>query len=140
MIQISAKDLQRKVASVHSKRHQLYDMVFDRCVKGKLQFAAKHGLPFCIANIQAYMPGFPAFDPMSCTMHIREALMRKGFHVQVMPPNHLLISWLTTQSQSNKRVAALASASHYDAVMDNDTSPYDFNAFKKPNGKNVMFI
>jgi hypothetical protein len=133
MIEICAKDLQKKVASIQTSRYSLYDKVFDRCIKGKLQVAANQGIPFCVANIQAFMPGFPAFDPMSCTVHIRNALMRKGFHVQILPPNNMLISWLTTRKQLLLPPAVAPAA-------DDAPPPYNFTAFKKPNGKRVMFI
>jgi hypothetical protein len=135
MIKISAKELQSKVASMHTKRHVLYDKVFERCVKGKLQYAAKQGIPFCVANIQMFMPGFPAFDPVSCTLHIRDALLRKGFHVQIMSPhNNLLISWLTTNNAKHENTRLLPSS------KDMAAAPFDFAAFQKPNGKKVMFI
>ena len=137
MIEISAKDLQRKVASMHQNRQALYDKVFERCVKGKLQHAAKQGIPFCVANIRTYIPGFPAFDAMSCTFHIRDALLHRGFHVQIMCPNNLLISWLTTNNGHNRKTKKLLSSSE---SQEDSTAPFNFAAFKKPNGKKVMFI
>lgn len=107
-------------------------MVYERCVKGKLQCAAKQGVPFCVANIQRYLPGLPAFDTLLCSMHIKDELVRNGFHVQVMPPNNLLISWLSSSSPKSK-------STHAKTHMIADV-PFDYTAFKKPNGKKVMFL
>lgn len=135
---LSARDMQAKVARVQCKRQKVYEMVYERCVKGKLHDAARQGIPFCMANIQSYMPGLPAFNALSCSMHIRDALVDKGFHVQLLPPNNLLISWIMTslpQSQQQQRITNGGSGGDEVAEV-----PFDYAAFKKPNGKKVMFI
>lgn len=89
------KDIKEKA------RLNIFNIVLNRCIE-KILYANKHtDKTFIIFEVPNILIGFPSYDRISCTVFLKNQLLKSDYKVEYIDPFYLYIDWGTNTKRKN---------------------------------------
>ena len=93
-------------------RRASYDKVLELCHR-RVRTVAAYGGRTTFFEVPGYVPGFPLYNLTEATEHVVTSLRKVGFAVQLLPPPHvavLYVSWEPREIDAARRGGSLLAA------------------------------
>lgn len=80
-------------------RLDIFNIVLNRCIE-KILYTNKHtDKTFVIFEVPNILIGFPSYDRISCTVFLKNQLLKKEYVVEYIDPFYLYIDWGTNTNK-----------------------------------------
>lgn len=90
-------------------RKVTYDKIIELCQR-RIRNVASHGGQNTFYEVQAILIGYPLYNIYECTEYVVDFLRKNGFMVQVLPPPHvcvIYISWEPNDLKTNTKTKTI---------------------------------
>ena len=116
--QISLNELYQMRKKKDTNKKVVFDKVLDLCHR-RIRNIGQFGRMNTFFEIPGLVIGFPLFNIHDCTEHVIEQLRKSGFMVQLLPPPHvcvIYISWDPVELKPKNLHKALPPPSNSSAI------------------------
>jgi len=98
---INIKELYSIQKKKEEQRHVSYDHILN-LIHRRIKVIANHGGTNTFYEIPGLVVGYPLFDLYKCTKYIMNALRDNSFFVQILPPPHIAVIYVSWDKQDTK--------------------------------------
>lgn len=71
-----------------------FDRVLELCHR-RVRTVASYGGMNCFFEVPGMVVGYPLYNVQQCSIHIVESLRKSGFLVQLLPPPHISVMYIS---------------------------------------------